>query len=106
MAQSVSGNNENNSSGEMRNARGGGVYYMQYLNGAEGPSSSSRQKEMVVENECGFSGKRESSYYSEPGDPLRTFFSDPITYVFSATFMSFYLFLFSLLLFSFHFKHF
>lgn len=79
VAQSVSErNSENNSGGDVRNARGGGVFYMQCFNRAEGPSSSSRQKEMLVADECGFSGKRESSFYCD-GDPLRTIFSDPIT---------------------------
>ncbi|XP_051138235.1 U-box domain-containing protein 62 [Andrographis paniculata] len=79
VAQRLHERNSNSNSGEVMNARGGEIYYMQYLNGAEGPSSSSRQKEMTLENECGFSGKKESSYYCEPGDPLRTIFSDPIS---------------------------
>lgn len=74
--------NENNSGGELRNARGGEMYYshyLKYLNSAEGPSTSPGRKEMVVENECGFSGKKEGSCYSETGDSLRAILSDPIT---------------------------
>lgn len=79
-----SGNESNNSSGEGRNDRVGEMYCAQYLNGAEGPSSSSGHKDIVlVEDGCGFSGRKEGSFSSEPGDSLRAILSDPITYVFS-----------------------
>ncbi|KAL3837823.1 hypothetical protein ACJIZ3_022414 [Penstemon smallii] len=70
-------NDENNSSGEVRNAKEGEMYYAQYTNGT-GPSSSSGQKDMV-ENGCGFSGRKEGSRLSESGEPLRAIFSDPLT---------------------------
>lgn len=68
----------------MRNNAGGGeVYYSQYMNGAEGPSSSSGQKDIpTAENGCGFSGSKEGSYLSESGDSLRAILLDPLTYVF------------------------
>lgn len=85
MAQSGNeSNNGNNSSGEVRNASSSELYYTQYLNGAEGPSSSSGQKDNVVlENGCGFSGRKEGSYLCDSGESLRAILSDPITYVFS-----------------------
>ncbi|KAI3458466.1 hypothetical protein Pfo_015129 [Paulownia fortunei] len=72
-------NNENNSSGEVGNARGGEMYYTQYLNSAEGPSSSSGRKDIVVEHGCGFSGRKEDSYLSESGESLGPILSDPLT---------------------------
>ncbi|GER31935.1 RING/U-box superfamily protein [Striga asiatica] len=77
--ESNSGNNE---SGEARKTSSGELYYSQYLNnGVEGPSSSSRQKDVVMmENGCGYSGSKESSYNSEWGaESLMAIFSDPIT---------------------------
>ncbi|XP_047938434.1 U-box domain-containing protein 62-like isoform X1 [Salvia hispanica] len=57
-----------------------GKYYSQYLNGAEGPSTSSGQKEIpTAENGCGFSGSKECSHLSESGDSLRATFLDPLT---------------------------
>ncbi|KAI3470964.1 hypothetical protein Pfo_027627 [Paulownia fortunei] len=81
MAQSGNeSNNGNNKSGEVRNASSGEMYYPQYLNGAEGPSSSSGQKDIVMmENGCGFSGSKEGSYLSESGESLRAILSDPLT---------------------------
>lgn len=59
-----------------------GKYYSQYLNGAEGPSTSSGQKDIpTAENGCGFSGSKEGSYLSESGDSLRATLLDPLTYV-------------------------
>ncbi|KAL6526889.1 hypothetical protein OROGR_015979 [Orobanche gracilis] len=73
-------NNANNGSGDIRNSSGGEMYYSQYLNGAEGPSSLSGQKDVVVlENGCGFSGSKENSHRSECEDSLRSILSDPIT---------------------------
>lgn len=74
-------NNRSNKIGEMRNNTGGGeVYYSQYMNGAEGPSSSSGQKDIpTAENGCGFSGSKEGSYLSESGDSLRAILLDPLT---------------------------
>ncbi|KAL1559281.1 U-box domain-containing protein 62-like isoform X2 [Salvia divinorum] len=57
-----------------------GKYYSQYLNGAEGPSTSSGQKDIpTAENGCGFSGSKEGSYLSESGDSLRATLLDPLT---------------------------
>ncbi|KAH6777390.1 RING/U-box superfamily protein [Perilla frutescens var. frutescens] len=73
-------NNRCNKSGEVRNVAGGEVYYSQYMNGAEGPSSSSGQKDIpMAENGCGFSGSKEGSYLSESGDSLRAILLDPLT---------------------------
>ncbi|KAK6145694.1 hypothetical protein DH2020_022514 [Rehmannia glutinosa] len=73
-------NNGNNGSGDMRNTRIGEMYYSQYLNGAEGPSSSSGQKDvLMVESGYGFSGSKEGSYRSECGESLRAILSDPLT---------------------------
>ncbi|CAI9302569.1 unnamed protein product [Lactuca saligna] len=49
------------------------LYYSQYLHGAEG--SGTGLKDMLVENGCGFSGRKDS----ESGDSLRTILSDPLT---------------------------
>ncbi|KAG8390178.1 hypothetical protein BUALT_Bualt01G0056400 [Buddleja alternifolia] len=73
-------NSENKNSGELRNMRDGEMYYTQYLNGAEGPSSSSGHKDgAVMENGSGFSGRREGSYLGDSGESLRTILSDPLT---------------------------
>lgn len=53
------------------------LYYSQYLHGGE--SSGTGLKDMVVENGCGFSGRKDVSYSSESGDSLRTILSDPLT---------------------------
>lgn len=76
--------NQANRIGEVRNVGGGEVYYSQYMNGAEGPSSSSGQKDVpTVDNGCGFSGSKEvGSYLSESVDSLRAILSDPLTYVY------------------------
>ncbi|KAL6531156.1 hypothetical protein OROHE_014225 [Orobanche hederae] len=80
MVQSRNEINNDNGSDDIRNASSGEMYYSQYLNGAEGPSSSSGQKDVVVlENGCGFSGTKENSYRRECGDSLRSILSDPIT---------------------------
>nr|GMC63783.1 U-box domain-containing protein 62-like [Ipomoea batatas] len=72
-----------NSGEEARNAvtvadANGAIYYSQYL---QGTGVSSGQKDIVVidNNGCGFSGRKESSYSSESGEPLRAILSDPIT---------------------------
>ncbi|KAL3652299.1 hypothetical protein CASFOL_001980 [Castilleja foliolosa] len=73
-------NGNNESGGEIRNTSSGEMYYSQYLNGTEGPSTSSGQKDvLVLENGCGFSGSKESSYRSDCGDSLRVILSDPVT---------------------------
>ncbi|XP_019192116.1 PREDICTED: U-box domain-containing protein 62-like [Ipomoea nil] len=55
----------------------GTIYYSQYL---QGTGVSSGQKDIVViDNGCGFSGRKESSYSSESGESLRAILSDPIT---------------------------
>ncbi|XP_057804676.1 U-box domain-containing protein 62-like isoform X2 [Salvia miltiorrhiza] len=64
----------------LRSDKSGEVYYSQYLNGAEGPSTSSGQKDIpTAENGCGFSGSKEGSYLSESGDSLRATLLDPLT---------------------------
>nr|GMC59225.1 U-box domain-containing protein 62-like [Ipomoea batatas] len=72
-----------NSGEEARNAvtvadANGAIYYSQYL---QGTGVSSGQKDIVVidNNGCGFSGRKEGSYSSESGEPLRAILSDPIT---------------------------
>ncbi|CAH9121532.1 unnamed protein product [Cuscuta epithymum] len=46
----------------------------------QGSAFNSSQKEIVlVDNGCGFSGRKESSYSSEPGESLRAILSDPIS---------------------------
>ncbi|PIN19091.1 hypothetical protein CDL12_08231 [Handroanthus impetiginosus] len=72
-------NNDNNKSGDVRNASSSEMYYSHFLNGVEGPSSSSGQKDVVVENGCGFSGRKDGSYLSDSGESLRAILSDPIT---------------------------
>ncbi|KAM7494715.1 hypothetical protein LguiB_029324 [Lonicera macranthoides] len=54
----------------------GELYYSQYLQGPEG--SAAGQKDMV-ENGCGFSGRKDVSYSSESGESLRAILSDPLT---------------------------
>lgn len=76
--------NGSNRNGELRNASGGEMCYSQYINGVEGPSSSSGQKDIpILENGCGFRGSKEGSYLSESGESLRAILSDPLTYVLS-----------------------
>ncbi|XAR71860.1 hypothetical protein NMG60_11018300 [Bertholletia excelsa] len=55
----------------------GDLFYSQYLQGPEG--SSRGQKDIMAENGCGFSGRKESSYSSESGESLRVILSDPLT---------------------------
>ncbi|XP_009363881.2 U-box domain-containing protein 62 [Pyrus x bretschneideri] len=55
----------------------GDMYYSQYLQGSEG--SGSAPKDLVVENGCGFSGRKDVMYSSESGDSLRAILSDPVT---------------------------
>lgn len=53
------------------------LYYSQYAHGPEG--SGRGLKDNVVENGCGFSGRKDVSYSSESGDSLRVILSDPLT---------------------------
>lgn len=55
----------------------GDMCYSQYMQGSEGPGHG--QKDVAGENGCGFSGRKDSSTSSDPGDSLRAIFSDPIT---------------------------
>ncbi|KAA8533972.1 hypothetical protein F0562_031489 [Nyssa sinensis] len=55
----------------------GDLYYSQYLQGPDG--SAGGQKDLVVENSCGFSGRKDGSYSSESGESLRGILSDPLT---------------------------
>ncbi|KAJ0695119.1 putative U box domain, Zinc finger, RING/FYVE/PHD-type [Helianthus annuus] len=57
--------------------RDGDLYYSQYLHGTEGLASG--VKDTVVENGCGFSGRKDVSYAGESGDSLRAILSDPLT---------------------------
>lgn len=76
--------NGSNRSDELRNASGGEMCYSQYINGVEGPSSSSGQKDIAaLENGCGFRGSKDGSCLSESGESLRVILSDPLTYVLS-----------------------
>ncbi|CDP13905.1 unnamed protein product [Coffea canephora] len=77
--------NEINNNCEMRNAvtiadADGEMYYSQYLQGTAEVGPHARQKDvLVVENGCGFSGRKEGSYLAESGDSLREILSDPLT---------------------------
>lgn len=55
----------------------GELYYSQYLQGVEG--SGTGLKDMLVENGCGFSGRKDVSNATGSGESLRTILSDPIT---------------------------
>ncbi|KAK2982410.1 hypothetical protein RJ640_026253 [Escallonia rubra] len=55
----------------------GELYYTQLLQGPAG--SPARQKDVGVENGCGFSGRKDVSYASESGDSLRAILADPLT---------------------------
>lgn len=52
-------------------------YYTQYFQGPEG--SAAGQKDLAVENGCGFSGRKDVTYSNESGESLRTILSDPVT---------------------------
>ncbi|XP_076916733.1 U-box domain-containing protein 62-like [Bidens hawaiensis] len=53
------------------------LYYSQYRNGAEG--SDARFKDMLGENGCGFSGRKDISNAGGSGESLRRILSDPLT---------------------------
>ncbi|GMN41146.1 hypothetical protein TIFTF001_010369 [Ficus carica] len=55
----------------------GDGYYSQYFQGPEG--SAAGQKDLDVENCCGFSGRKDVSYLNESGESLRMILSDPVT---------------------------
>ncbi|KAI3809196.1 hypothetical protein L1987_25166 [Smallanthus sonchifolius] len=55
----------------------GELYYSQLFNGAEG--SGAGFKDMLVENGCGFSGRKDVSNAGGSGESLRTILSDPLT---------------------------
>ncbi|KAD6796486.1 hypothetical protein E3N88_07382 [Mikania micrantha] len=57
--------------------RDGELYYSHYLRGTEGLGSG--VKDMVAENGCGFSRRKDASYSVESGDSLRAILSDPLT---------------------------
>ena len=52
-------------------------YYSHYFQGPEG--SAAGQKDLAIENGCGFSGRKDISYSNESGESLRTILSDPVT---------------------------
>ncbi|XP_071707419.1 U-box domain-containing protein 62-like [Rutidosis leptorrhynchoides] len=56
---------------------GGELYYSQHINGVEG--SGSGIKDVLIDNGCGFSGRKDVSSSSGSGDSLRTILSDPLT---------------------------
>ena len=56
----------------------GDMYYSPFLQGPEG--SASGQKELLVENGCGFSGRKDVSLSNESGESsLKAILSDPLT---------------------------
>ncbi|KAJ9539803.1 hypothetical protein OSB04_026309 [Centaurea solstitialis] len=55
----------------------GELYYSQYLRGVEG--SGAGIKDMLVENGCGFSGRKDVSSSGGSGESLRVILSDPLT---------------------------
>ncbi|KAM4104093.1 hypothetical protein ACJW30_06G130100 [Castanea mollissima] len=55
----------------------GELYYSQYLHGTE-TASASGHKDVVMDNGCGFSGRRDVSCSSESGESLRAILSDPV----------------------------
>ncbi|KAI7738687.1 hypothetical protein M8C21_030789 [Ambrosia artemisiifolia] len=55
----------------------GELYYSQLFNGVEG--SGAGFKDMLVENGCGFSGRKSVSNSGGSGESLRTILSDPLT---------------------------
>ncbi|XP_034704319.1 U-box domain-containing protein 62 [Vitis riparia] len=55
----------------------GDMYYSQFLQGPEG--SAPGQKELAVENGCGFSGRKDVSLSTESGESLKAILSDPLT---------------------------
>lgn len=79
---SSSENHQQGQVGQYQNAvalvdRDGELYYSQYLHGAEG--SGAGLKNAMVENGCGFSGRKDVSFSGESGDSLRAILSDPLT---------------------------
>ncbi|KAI3757776.1 hypothetical protein L6452_05319 [Arctium lappa] len=79
---SSSENHQQGQVGQYQNAvalvdRDGELYYSQYLHGGEG--SGAGLKDVMVENGCGFSGRKDVSYSGESGDSLRAILSDPLT---------------------------
>lgn len=75
--------NDSNAS-EIRNAvtiadADGEMYYSQYLQGTTEVGSNSGQKEMAIDNGCGFSGRKDNAYSNESGESLRAILSDPLT---------------------------
>ncbi|KAB1217583.1 U-box domain-containing protein 62 [Morella rubra] len=65
----------------------GVLYYSQYLHGTEGSAavaasaspSGHKDAVVVVDNGCGFSGRKDVSLSSESGESLRAILSDPVT---------------------------
>ncbi|KAI3720940.1 hypothetical protein L2E82_31939 [Cichorium intybus] len=55
----------------------GELYYSQYLQGVEG--SGPGFKDMLIENGCGFSGRKDVSNSGGSGESLRAILSDPLT---------------------------
>lgn len=55
----------------------GELYYSQYLHGTE-TASASGHKDVIMDNGCGFSGRRDVSCSSESGESLRAILSDPV----------------------------
>lgn len=58
----------------------GDLYYShQYLQGPEGSNALVHKDVSLVENGCGFSGRKDVLYTSESGESLRGILSDPLT---------------------------
>ncbi|KAL8144484.1 hypothetical protein V2J09_017516 [Rumex salicifolius] len=55
----------------------GDMCYAQFMQGSEGQGYG--RKDVAGDNGCGFSGRKDSSTSSDPGESLRAIFSDPIT---------------------------
>ncbi|GAB4832061.1 hypothetical protein Ancab_006081 [Ancistrocladus abbreviatus] len=55
----------------------GDMYYSQFIQGSEG--SGQGQKDISGDNGCGFSGRKDGSLSSDPGESLRAILSDPVT---------------------------
>lgn len=92
VAQSVSNSNTRASPNEIHHQQGrvgnyqsaitiaepdSNLYYSQFINASDG--SGSGQKDIVMANGCGTSGRKDVTFSSEPGESLRTILSDPLT---------------------------
>lgn len=80
-----SNSNENHQQGQLSQYQNaitiadptGELYYSQYLQGVEG--SAAGLKDMLVDNGCGFSGRKDVPNAGGSGESLRAILSDPLT---------------------------